>query len=289
MTTIGICYLLTGPAHAARLIVSLYTLRRFYSGNVVVFTTKDESKRIGEFCAQDHRLRVVHRTMTEVPIAKNSSFVTKIALLLDPPFDITAYLDCDTLISGPIDELFAVTNAEEFVATRFGNWVTTGTIVRRRIERWRTVASERFDTPKLVDSAIRTSRPSVNGGVCAARRGASILQPWFDLAMDGRDTFICDEVALHLLLHHHPHRLLDARFNNSPVYGGEHDIRIWHFHGDRHVRQDGVARWLPAMQAAYRDNIAQIANWAPGADKGLRQLMSNGCHNTFLKAWNAAK
>src|SRR5262245_60028928 len=67
----GVIYLLTGPAHAVRLVVSLWSLRRHYQGPVTLFTTQPQSHVIGQRCQADDRLRVEHRQANEVSAPKN--------------------------------------------------------------------------------------------------------------------------------------------------------------------------------------------------------------------------
>src|SRR5690348_6433442 len=97
-TTAGVIYLLTGPGHGARLVVSLLSLRQYFAGPVTVYTTQLESHEIGRRCAEDPRLRVEHRTCSEVDVPRNSAFLTKVSLLPDVPYDVAIHFDCDTLI-----------------------------------------------------------------------------------------------------------------------------------------------------------------------------------------------
>ena len=129
----------------------------------------------------------------------------------------------------------------------------------------------------LVDAALER-RPAVNGGVFAYQRGAEIVDRWRELAETGRSTFICDEIALQLILTQYPHKLLDCRYNCSPVYGlRQEESRIWHFHGERHVR-DARCReiWLPAYRDCLGENVARLAEWSPGGDRRLAAWQRDG-------------
>lgn len=272
----GIIYLLTGPTHAARLVVSLWSLRKYYDGPVTVFTTRPESHEIGSYCEQDSRLHVRHVRALEAKVRRNSAFLTKLDLLVSPPYETTVYLDADTLVAGKLDELTNVETDVQFHATRFANWVSSGKIMAKRISRWRTIRQKRFDPQwlaDLVDDALK-ERPAVNGGVFAIRHGAEILTPWRDLAYAGWKTFICDEVALQLLLHRYPHRLLDCRYNCSPRHAGNlPDTRIWHFHGEKHLAA-GLARsiWLPEYEECMRLDVGRISKWTPAGDPALKSV-----------------
>jgi hypothetical protein len=192
---------------------------------------------------------------------------------------VTAFLDADTLVVGDVGALLDTAAAAQCCATQFARWQTTHAALRRRIAAWRGLKQDRCDPAwlkQLVDEAQRP-RPAVNSGVVAVRRGAAILRPWLDLTLAGRRTFICDEIALQLLLPRCPHRVLDCRYNCSPLYAaGQADVRIWHFHGGKHVR-GGAGRqiWWPAYQQCTAANVAGLAEWTPGADSRLRALLAS--------------
>ncbi|MCI0537099.1 MAG: hypothetical protein L0Z50_17930 [Verrucomicrobiales bacterium] len=273
----GVFYLLTGPAHGARLVVSLWSLRRHYSGPVTIYTTHPDSHEIGERCLRDDRLAIEHRKARLSDRPRNASFLTKLDLLPEVPFEVGIYLDADTLISGPIDPLWMTAQEQQFATTQFSDWVASGRTIRRRIEAWRSVRQTQFDPDwltRLIDDALQPS-PAVNGGVFAFRRNAEILSMWRELAYAGSETFICDEIALQLLLGRYPHQVLDCRFNCSPVYAkGRRDVRIWHFHGEKHVGSQHCRElWWPAYRICLAENIAGLAEWSPGADRRLARFV----------------
>lgn len=273
----GVIYLVTGPAHAVRAVVSLRSLRRHFDGPITFYTTQPESAEVAARCAADARLQVQHLETNQVISPKNSSFLTKLELLTQTPFDVTLYLDADTLVVGPIDDLFAAAENQEFAATQFAHWVSSGKTIRRRIEAWRDLPQERIpaqELNKLVEEALVT-RPAVNGGVFAFRRDSPLLAPWRELAYAGWQTFICDEIALQLLLPRYEHSVLDCRFNCSPVFAHRQaDVRIWHFHGERHVKNERCRElWWPNYRSCVLDNIGGLADWSPGADPQLARFL----------------
>jgi len=259
-------YLLTGAGHGPRLVVSLWTLRKHFDGPVVVYTTLPESHLIGAQCARDSRLQVEHRTLPHPRVRRNASYLAKVMLTRTAPDSGGLFLDADTLVVGDINPLFAALAEAPFVATRFADWSSSRGIVRRRLGRWRELA-DRHANPVLftqwLDEAIRP-HPAINTGVFAWRREAEVLQPWEEWTQFGHRQFICDEVALQILLPRFPHQLLDQRFNCSPVHGPEEtDVRVWHFHGDKHLRRNqGRELWLPVFRECLRENPAGLADWA---------------------------
>jgi hypothetical protein len=273
----GIVYLLTGPGHGARLAVSLWSLRRYYQGPVTVYTTRRESHAIGQRCANDRRLCVEHRTATEVARGKNSTFLTKVKLLSQVPYTVAAFLDADTVIAGTIDALLEVSCEQPFCATQFSDWTTSHHLLRNRIDAWRGLSPNRRDAQWLAQFLDQDlpPRPAVNSGVIGFRADAAILGPWYRLAMIGRSTFICEEIALQLLLPHYSHKLLDCRYNCSPIYGvNRGDARIWHLHGEKHLaRPEYREIWLPLYQECLRQNIAGLREWTPGGDRQLLRFV----------------
>ena len=272
----GVVYLLCGTAHAVRLVVSIWSLRKYYTGPIMVFTIGEDSHAIGEKLSRDERLGVEHREFPQTMRKKNSAYLHKLAILQDLPFDKNVFLDADTLITGSIQELFDLSDENEMVATQFSNWTTERRTIQKRIKAWKELELEgrtKRRIHRLVRSALR-ARPAINCGVFGLRRNATITKKWYDLALIGRKTFICDEIALQLLLHYHSHQLLDCRWNCSPVFARETaDVRIWHMHGSKHLRKNSVDIWWPAYQQVIQDDLGQIRDWTPSGDGRLEKYM----------------
>ncbi|MBN8627381.1 MAG: hypothetical protein J0M17_18035 [Planctomycetes bacterium] len=272
----GVVYLLTGPAHGARLVTSLVSLRRHWNGPITVYTTQKESDEIARMCAMEKSLQIDHRTWQLFKSRSNASFLTKVALLPRAPYRRLVYLDCDTLVAGDIRPLFDGLLDQPICVTQFANWTTQRRNIRRRIDAWRKVRSKHFSSEllsRLIDGAKR-NHPAVNGGVFAVHNDTDFNRRWLELATAGRRTFICDEIALQLLLAEQSHALLDCRFNCSPIYAGStSDVRVWHFHGEKHVRHIAGRRiWLPAFEACRLRNLAGIADWSSRFDSQVRRL-----------------
>lgn len=272
----GVFYLLSGPAYAARLVASLWSLRKHYSGPVVIYAVGDKSQSIAREIQSDHRLNVECRDFPRAHRRKNASYLTKLAILQNAPFERTCYLDADTVVAGSIDELLAMNNEEQIVATQFATWTSAHRKVQKRIKNWLRLDTEgktKSRINRLVRSALR-SRPAVNGGVFTVRSDSELASKWYDLAIIGKTTFICDEIALQLLLHHHPRKILDCRWNCSPIYAKDtDDVRIWHMHGSKHLRENARPIWLPIYEECLAENVAQIAEWTPAGDRRLKRFI----------------
>ena len=69
--------------------------------------------------------------------------------------------------------------------------------------------------------------------------------------------------------------MIDCRFNCSSVYGRDRkDVRIWHFHGDKHVvARKGLHLWWPQYEECLRQNLARIREWTPCGDRRLAKYL----------------
>lgn len=273
MTDACVVYLLTGTGHAARLAVSLWSLRKHYSGPVIVYTTQPESHAIGRVLEADRRLRIEHETFPHSVAEKNSTFLTKVALLPHVPAKRAIFLDADTLVVGDISPLMPKPNRDSFHATQFARWHTASQIIQSRVERWRSIEQQRFSSDwyqNLIDDALRP-RPAINSGVFGFRPTNPLLAMWNELTMIGRNMFICDEVALQLILHRFEHRVFDCRFNCSPLCSPwQQDPRVWHFHGEKHLaNKNALSLWIPAFRECVKNDIGGINAWSPAGDRRL--------------------
>lgn len=263
--TKGVLYVMEGTKLAARLTVSIHSLRRHFPGPIAVASGDPSAAAICERLKADQRLDVVHiQFPSHLRITHHRGYILKTLVHQVSPFDTSVFLDCDTLVRGSIDELFELPSPNHMLTTQFCNWGTTRGVVRRRIEAW----ADLF--PELVADAIRYGR-TVNTGVFAFTANTQAFDQWFLTALAGQDRFIPDETALQLLLPRFPAKMLDQRFNCSPKFGDptHDDTRIIHFHGRKHTGQFG-GLWLAAYEQVVAENIADIQDWTPATDRQLR-------------------
>ena len=268
--TQGICYLLSGTKHAARLAVSLYSLRQHYAGPAAIITAERESHAIGETIAGDTRTNVIHLPVqTDDRRGRNWSYLLKTRIQEFSPFEVTAFLDGDTLVRGPIDELFELPTPTHIVLTRFARWKTTGRRISKRIRSW-------SDThPELVEAALAFG-PAVNTGVFSFSKQSAVFQRWYPMCKDGRGHFLLDETAMQLLLPHVPHRMLDDRFNCSVRYSDPDapDVRIVHFHGSKHLPPH-TDLWLEYYRQTCLADWGRITQWTPARDRRLKKHLDS--------------
>src|SRR5215213_4514433 len=111
---------------ASRLMVSIYSLRKWYSGPITVFTTKPKADQFAQLLAADPRLRVgVQKSKQQPGRGYQAAYLTKTTVLEHSPYEATVFLDADTLVVGSIGELLDCAAAAPITATCFCNWKTT--------------------------------------------------------------------------------------------------------------------------------------------------------------------
>jgi hypothetical protein len=264
------------------LVVSLHSLRKWWDGPVCVMAGNDilmVSERtepkgpIGspEFFRRD--CEVAYLSVPLAPVRRHAAYVTKSSLWRQSPFDQTVLLDADTIVTGPIDELFD----SPLTLTKFAHWITTGRIVGGRIAQW-----ERRGIHVETAQRLRSEpQPAINTGVVGwnRTRATPILEAWEALSREGWACSFTDELAMQILAAERPDelRLVDDRFNCSASFGqAVDDVRVLHFHGRRMIpgrgKPDCAALYRPHLLAALEANAGWIADWLEEIDPPLWEL-----------------
>jgi len=273
MESKGVVYLnILGNSCAERLVVSLWSLRRYYDGPIAILYD-DASEDITRIIAQYHGVQA-ERIPFDTPTKprRNKAYVCKTLMPHYSPYERTVFLDADTLIEGPIDPLFDWLDSNPVIVTQFAEWVTTGRKMKGRIRKLSGISP-------LVDAAIdhvtKNSYPALNTGVMGWQRNAPFLADWQALgkALSGR--FIADELAAQLALPGSSHLLLDDRWNCSPIYGQyQSEAVIWHFHGGKHLKKEqGRRLWAPAFRECMMLDFAEVARWGGQYDTEVREWL----------------
>ena len=264
--TAGVIYYSVGPGCTVRLLVSIYSLRRHYSGPITIISEGSESDAICSQIAKAMNVDIKYATFdTNGP--RNHPLLAKTKINQATPYDYSVFIDADTLVVGKIDELF---NDSQFTITRMCDWSTRGPKVSRRIRNWSDVC------PDLIEPALNYGK-AINTGVYAFKKDASIFSDWYDLTLKNVDTFIPDEISCQLLITKHEHLLLDCRFNWSCKYGPESsDVRIIHYHGRKHCRPGlpfNATKWIETYNEVVQQDLAGIRQWQPAGDRMLYKYM----------------
>ena len=258
----GVVYFLHGQKHAIPLVVSLYSLRKHYQGDVALITT--ELTTLPAFgISIDPMLRVT-RTM-QIPLmtaeggnyAKgqgdfNRPMITKAALHRHTPYDLTLHLDADTLILADPAVLFALTD----MSSR-----PTVLPTRAQMNPERVINMEQFCQTAKVEWKHRNSLP-VNTGVMVYWRHAPLMEAALQLAIRGATAHrIADELAMQALYPDYPHVLVTDRCNWSPLYGEDPDPVIMHSPGCRMTLGKMRQPWLAHFKEVWENDVASVRQW----------------------------
>jgi hypothetical protein len=226
--TKGVIYYNRGTKCMARLLVSLYSLRKHYQGNVALIYSGEQEQWFLD------AVKSFDAEVIEMPFRKGEgSLVLKASLWRYSPFDLTMFMDADTIVLNPIDEYFDYIDKYDFVTGNFANWKTNGGTISKRIKNWQKCC------PELIQPAINFGQ-AVNTGVDGWKKGATLLKAWEDLTIKGFKmnctTRIVDEIACQLLLPHHKCYVADTSWGESIKFGKwNENTKIIHYHGSKHV------------------------------------------------------
>lgn len=228
MMTKGVIYYNRGTKCLVRLFVSLYSLRKHYDGPVSIICAGKQENWVADAAAK------LNADVVAMPDQDSClSLALKGSLWRYSPYDMTMFMDADTIVLNPIDEYFDYIEEHDFVTGNFANWKTAGGTISRRIRQWKKVV------PEMMDPAINYGH-AVNTGINGWKRGASILTEWERLCQLGNkhqcSTRVLDEIACQILLPHHKHHIADTRWGESVKYGKcDESTVIVHYHGNKHV------------------------------------------------------
>lgn len=258
----GVIYYNVGRQYLVQLLVSLYSLRKYCNKEVVILNwgnVPEACKRIAQ--ATGAQIKEIH---PEIVKCRYPIFMAKTQLYQYSPFGNTLYLDSDTLVVKPIDELFPLIKQHSFVATRDGRALTGK--LQRRFNPWKPFA------PDLVTKA-KQSNFLINCGVMGFSKKSELLAKWYPMAMLAKDTLLPDEVSCQLLLQKYPHFIADSSFNCLAKYGINNSAKIIHYHSNKYLKEG--TRWLQAYLEVASKNIANVKSWSSIYDYRLRRYLKN--------------
>ena len=270
--TQGILYFNQGSKCMIRLLVSLYSLRRHYKGAV---TLVQAGSAPGWFLEA-----VKHLDAEVLPINTRSlpPLVYKARMQDITPYDVTMFIDADTVVNAPIDDYFKKIQEHTFCTGAFAGWKTTGGTISRRIKKFTPIARD------LVPAALRYGH-AVNTGVFGFTKNATILEPWKQLTEEAWRTHcsrIPDEVACQMLLPEHKHWLAPVEWGVSVKYGTTklEDAKIIHYHGRKHVHPfDLCSVW----KQTYWEMYHALTLAKPRLSSNLRQAHGDRRLNRYFK------
>jgi len=236
--TQGIIYLNQGTKCIQRLLVSVFSLRKVYNGPITVFIIGEQPSWFLQ------QLKVFNCDTIELECKGIRPLVRKAMLWRDTPYDVTMFIDADTLIVDNIDEYFDKIKEYKFCTGEFAEWVTTGRTMRGRINSFASIV------PDYVKPAIRYGK-ATNTGIFGFKKDAPILKEWEELTIKGQAVNrIPDEVACQMLLPRYRHWIAPVQWGVSVKMSQPHhyeNMKIIHYHGRKHAGEWPVcALWKQA-------------------------------------------
>lgn len=206
-----------GTKYALRLIVSIYSLRKYYSGPITLFTDQSAYserliKSLAPFAVDFHLLEDLSKSFD------------RHRLVTESPYVATLVLDSDMIFMGPIDALWEPLEREGVLATRFyaPPYGVDGTAEKHgwgsRDELLRGV--EKLVPPHVFEAAMKrlhVDRIDVNVGLFGVSKvtGGAFLSEWIETMEKGRSQkiLLLDEMTVVALLAAHRHFLADEIWN----------------------------------------------------------------------------
>jgi hypothetical protein len=223
----GVLYYNRGTKCVVRLLLSLYSLRKVYNGNITVVC---EGKQSDGFinALEGNRVNIVN-----IPETGQYALCTKPTLHKYSPYELTMFMDADTLVVNPINEYFTYIAEFGFVVGHFDNWKTTGRQIKRRIDGWAKAV------PEMVQPALDYGS-AINTGIVGWRRNDPALKRWHEVCQKGYaqncTTRVVDELAAQMILPEVKHKLVGMEWGVSGKFGKvTEDTKIIHYHGNKHV------------------------------------------------------
>jgi len=260
----GIIYAHAGQACLTRLIVSMYSLRRYWDGPATVF---QEDKALPELRAICKDLNI---DLVEYEPNKCNNYTKKCYVNLMAPYKATMFLDADTLVCGPLDEYFEWIERYGLVFTNFSNWTPDGNMMSKRIRSWENLY------PQHVESALKYP-VAINTGTYGFQKDHPFLEGWLNTCLEGdvAGVPLTDELTAQLLAQFFEHYVAPIEWGYSVKYGEEIEplakARVIHYHGRKHIGDNECQKlWKKTFYEAHEKYGLQ--GWG---DKRVHKMLGN--------------
>lgn len=241
--TSGIIYYNKGQKILTRLAVSTRSLRESgYTGELAwIIDGKDSINGTMAKLAKKMDVQIIRIDTPMAPLCAKSS------LWRYTPYEVSLFIDADTVVLTSPDQLLAEAEEHGFGVTQFSNWITTGSKIGGRIRAWGIVPEV---SPRDVRKALNYGL-AVNTGVFGFDKKHPLLPHWEQITHSaGRVggpqapmSRVLDEVSCQIVVPKHRHILWTDRWNWSCQYGHSADPAIIHYHGGKHCLDE-----LPACE-----------------------------------------
>lgn len=222
----GIIYYNKGEKCVKRLLVSLYSLRKVYGGDICVLHEGTPCEELVNFCEK------MYVSIDQISEFDRSALVTKAFLSDYTPFEQNIFIDADTIVFKDPSILFDYFDNYEFIATRFADWKSDGGTISNRIKKYKDYVDN-----KIIEDAVHYG-PAINTGVFGFIKGAKILEKWQEMTILGYNnnlSQIPDELGCQLVVPQHSEAVVIEKWNESVKFSEvNEDTGILHFHGRKH-------------------------------------------------------
>ncbi len=271
-----VAYLYCGGKMWPRLIVSLWTLRKHWAGDVRVYcATEKDVQWIVPTCAALDCVPV----LMDQPNASGSSPRGKLALTQNVVAENIVYIDADTVVEGDISPMFG----HAVVLTSHGNWTTKGRRVREQLVSYRGY-SDLLDP--WINIQLQDEYPHINAGTFSFHRGCTQIGVWQILVAEvvrvvadnpdvftKRTTHVPADTAFQLIAGQFPcQTILDDRYNCCCRHGLHWDDPIVrHYCGRRHGRND--PHWRNAFLECRERNLGGICDHPRRYDMETKNML----------------
>jgi hypothetical protein len=253
------------------MLVSINSLRKHYDGNITVFLIAEQPEWFLEM------LDILNCDTIELEANGVKPLVRKAKLWRDSPYDLTLFIDADTVIVAPIDEYFDKIREHKFCTGEFAEWKTTGGTMKRRIRSFQSIV------PDYVKPAIAYGK-ATNTGIFGFTKDAPILEEWEWITEKGQKVNrIPDEVGCQLLLHKYHHWLAPVQWGVSVKMSQDHhheDMKIIHYHGRKHVSE-----W--ELCEIWKQEYWDLRNNHPAYEEELGQAMGDRRFARYINEINS--
>ena len=220
--TRGVLYLHAGSSHTERLLVSVSSLRDVYAGPVRVVCVGQPGE---ELAAELHKLRC---DIKIIPKDGWRPTITKASIWRHTPFDVSMFIDADTVILKPIEGFFELIEKHGFVVPQFSSWTTSDGPMPGRIRPFFALCSE-------AQLSLAKRHPAVSVGVFGFLNKLAMLRDWE--AMARRAASVCrtaEEVSCQVLLQRHRHHVAPACWCESAKFPTGCAPVVVHYHSGKH-------------------------------------------------------
>jgi hypothetical protein len=285
--TRGVIYYNLGNKCITRMLVSMYSLRKHYTGPMALLTEGSQHQWFLD--------AVKDLGCTVVPVVSNTTvppLVRKAQLQEWSPFDATLFFDADTIILKPIDSYFDKIEEFGFCTGEFAGWESNGRKIAGRIDGFKSVC-----TPAELDTAKKYGK-ATNTGIFGFLKDSPFLAEWKELTIKGWQnncSRIPDEVACQILLPKYRHWLAPVEWGVSVKHGYQpkrEDCIVIHYHGRKHASDYPLCTLWKSLYWEYQNlpkNAAVKAQFAQDTfgDRRLKRYLKSLHKNiTIVSAVN---